>query len=177
MKIVCFVAIVSVLSACTNHLYQGKTHYMDQGRECEALVYWYNTTHWLNDSGKATTVVIRNASNASSLQFSEDDLVEGRDHINLIESPNDYVQVIGQQNSNSNELNCGYFAGKQAHQNGTTNTTELYLICNKKAHPLRPDVSGLRAQETPYVFNMSAPQSVFSWQGALPPVDLNLHCR
>ena len=177
MKIVFLVSIVSLLSACTNHLYQGKTLYVDQGRECEAMVYWYNTTHWLNPGGKATTVVIRNASNARSLQFSEDDQVAGLDQISLIESPNDYVQVMTQASNNSNELNCGYFAGKQAHQNGSSNTTELFLSCNKKAHPLRPDVSGLGARDTPYVFSMSAPYSVFSWLGDLPPVDLDLHCR
>lgn len=177
MKVLLLATLASLLSACTNHLYQGKTLYLEQGRECEAMVYWYNTTHWLNPSGKATTVVIRNASNARSLQFSQDDQVAGQDRISLIESPNDYVQVIPQASNNSNELNCGYFVGKQAHQNGTSNTTELFLSCNKKAHPLRPDVSGLRAQDAPYVFSMSAPYSVFSWQGELPPVELDLRCR
>jgi hypothetical protein len=157
-------------TACTNHLYQGTSTYQENNKQCSAMVYWYDMSHWFSDGDKPTTVVVRNASNPRSFQISQDNTQPGEDKIRLVESNSDYVKVIGEPSTDFTELDCGYFSGKQAHQKGQSDTTEFYLFCNKKSHPLRPDTSGLRAQKAPYVFNMAPPVSQFSWMAELPNV-------
>jgi hypothetical protein len=165
--------------ACTNHLYQGTTTYQDNDRQCQAMVYWYDMSHWHNTGDKPTTIVVRNASNPSTFNISQDNYLGNKDKFGLVESNSDYVKIIGEPDNDFTDVNCGYFSGKQAHQQGQTNTTEFYLFCNKKARPLHAaDTSGLRAQITPYVFNMATPIAKFTWLGELPdPQAVKLSCE
>lgn len=179
MKGLILLMVMATLSACTNHFYQGKTSYIDtkSGDKCEAIVYWTNTTHWFNSQGKPTTVVIKNGSNPSSFNLSEDDATASNERINLIVSSDAYQVIIGDNIANHTELNCGYFEGKQAYLDGQSNQTRFYLFCNKKVHPIRGgDTSGLRAQGTPYIFAMAAPVSEFSWTGKIIPTEVNPQC-
>lgn len=160
MKKLVLIVSVWVVSACTNHLYQGKTTYQDNGKKCEAIVYWNNTTHLFNQTGKPSAVVIRNASNLRSFTFSD----SGQNTLQLILPSDEYTDVINNTQGNT-ELTCGVFSGKITHQNAQTQTTEFQLFCNKKSHPLRPDTSGMKAQTAPYVFTMEPAISVFSWTG------------
>lgn len=170
MKLLTTLLLLLAISACTNHLYQGTTTYQENNKQCEAMVYWYDMSHWFSAGDKPTTVVVRNASNPRSFQISQDNTLRGEDKIRLVESNSDYVKVIGEPSTDFTDLDCGYFVGKQAHQQGRSDTTEFYLFCNKKSHPLRPDTSGLRAQIPPYVFSMAPAVSQFSWMGELPNV-------
>lgn len=172
MKNLTLVLATTFLAACTNHLYQGKTTYQDNGKTCEALVYWNNTTHFFNREGKLSSVVIRNASNPSSFTISD----SGDNRLTLMLQSGDYEDVIN-NTQNDTELVCGVFSGKQSHQKGETSETTFALYCNKIPNPLRPDTSGIRAQAQPYVFKMSEPKSEFSWTGEELKADISLSCN
>lgn len=179
MKLLSALLILLTTTACTNHLYQGTTTYRENNKQCQALVYWYDMSHWFSAGDKPTTVVVRNASNPRTFQISQDNKLAYEDKILLVESSSDYVKVLGEQSNDFTELDCGYFSGKQAHQQGHSNTTEFYLFCDKKVHPLRGgDTSGLRAQTMPYVFKMAPPLRQFSWWGKLPDMHaVKLNCE
>ncbi|MGO4893710.1 hypothetical protein [Flavobacterium sp. W21_SRS_FM6] len=166
-------------SACTNHLYQGTTTYQENNKQCEAMVYWYDMSTLFSEGEKPSTIVIRNASNPRSFQISQDNKQTNDDKIHLVESKSDYSRVIGESKSDFTDVDCGYFAGKQAHQQGLSAVTEFYLYCQKKVHPVRGgDTSGLQARANPYVFKMAEPISAFSWWGKLPNVDaVKLNCQ
>jgi hypothetical protein len=160
MKLAILIMSLGLTTACTNHLYQGKTIYEDNGKTCEAIVYWNSTTHLFNPKGKVSSVVIRNASNLRSFTFSD----LGEDKLTLVLPSDEYTDVINNTEGNT-ELTCGVFSGKLEHQEGQRSTTEFQLFCNKISHPLWPDTCGLRAQTTPFVFTMAPPTSEFSWTG------------
>lgn len=168
MRLAIILISLGVTTACTNHLYQGKTTYEDNGKTCEAIVYWNSTTHLFNSKGKLSSVVIRNASNLRSFTFSD----SGEDKLVLVLPSDEYTDVINNTEGNT-ELTCGVFSGKLDHQDGQRSTTEFQLFCNKISHPLRPDTSGMRAQLTPYVFAMDAPTSEFSWTGQELKAEIN----
>ena len=160
------------LTACTSHLYQGKTTYQDNGKTCEALVYWNNTTHLFNSEGKSSSVVIRNASNLGSFTLS--DTIEEK--LTLILPAGEYEDVIN-NTKNDTELNCGAFSGKDTHQKGKNSQTEFMLFCNKVPNPLKPNTNGIKAKNEPFIFQMLAPQSKFSWAGEELKAEISLKCN
>jgi hypothetical protein len=172
MKYFILIILFPTLTACTNHLYQGKTTYDDNGRDCEALVYWNNTTHLFNSEGKPSSVVIRNASNPGSFTFSD----TGEDNLTLMQPSGEYKDVIN-KTKNDTELVCGVFSGKEAHQSGKASITEFTLFCNKIANPLKPKTNGMKAKTEPFIFKMRVPESEFSWTGEEIKADISLTCR
>lgn len=160
------------LSACTNHLYQGKTTYQDNGKTCEALVYWNNTTHIFNSEGKSSSVVIRNASDLSSFTMSD----TREDQLTLMLPSGEYEDVIN-NTQHDTELACGVFSGKEAHQNGESSVTKFELYCNKIPNPLKPNTSAMKAKSEPFTFQMLAPKSEFSWGGKELKAEISLSCK
>jgi hypothetical protein len=172
MKYLIIAISITALTACTNHLYQGKTTYQDNGKTCEALVYWNNTTHLFNSEGKPSSVVIRNASNLSSFTFSD----TRDENLTLVLPAGDYEDVIN-NTQNDTELTCGVFSGKNAHQQGKVSLTEFKLFCNKVPNPLKPNTNGIKAKKEPFVFQMLAPKSEFSWKGEALNAARSLSCK
>jgi hypothetical protein len=172
MKYLIIALSITTLTACTNHLYQGKTTYQDNGKTCEALVYWNNTTHLFNSEGKPSSVVIRNASNPGSFTISD----TKEENLTLMLPSGDYEDVIN-NTQNDSELVCGVFSGKIPHQNGDTSMTTFELYCNKIPNPLKPNTSGMKANSKPFIFEMLAPQSAFSWTGEEIKAELSLSCK
>ncbi|WP_114325757.1 hypothetical protein [Candidatus Colwellia aromaticivorans] len=168
-----FIAIsITALTACTNHLYQGKTTYQDNGKTCEALVYWNNTTHIFNSEGKSSSVVIRNASNPGSFTLSD----TREENLILMLPSGEYEDVI-YNSHNDTELVCGVFSGKGAHQKGEVSRTEFKLFCNKIPNPLKPNTNGIKAKYKPFIFVMLAPKSEFSWAGEELKAEISLSCK
>jgi hypothetical protein len=172
MKYLLIAISFSVLTACTNHLYQGKTTYQDNGKTCEALVYWNNTTHMFNSEGKSSSVVIRNASNPGSFTFSD----TREDNLTLMLPSGEYEDVIN-NTLNDTELICGVFSGKDTHQNDGTSVTKFELYCNKIPNPIRPSTNGIKAKSEPFTFQMLAPKSKFSWTGEELKAEISLSCK
>lgn len=159
-------------SGCTNYLYQGKTTYAENGKQCDAMVYWNNTTHLFNSDGKPSSVVVRNASNPSSFTFSD----QRDDELTLILPSDEYRDVINQTTGDT-QLVCGKFEGKQAHEKGLSNRTSFTLYCDKQSHPLKPAPTGMKANSTPYVFEMQEPVAEFSLLGKEIKATVELQCR
>ncbi|GEM_PF-2507344 len=161
-------------SACTNHLYQGYTHYQYAGKTCDAMVYWQNTTHLFAPDGLPTDVNIRMASTPKIYRLQNEQLSQKndkgdenkRDSFVLLMPVSEYVDAVNNSQGEQN-LVCGRLEGIRAHMQGSKNTTEFTLYCdrggNRKLSITQGSTPQMSARKTAYTFAMQTPVSELSF--------------
>jgi hypothetical protein len=168
MKNTLTLTFVVLLSGCTNHLYSGTTSYEFNGETCHSVVYWNDLTQLFDQKGKATTVIIKAPNGRSySLTPPNDNSVDGS--YELILPKGDFAHEfsnyddITRYKTNDNEVFCGLFKGKEAHQNANVPQTDFTLYCKKTVHPIRKSIDRMQPSKSPYIFKMNEPIEIFSW--------------
>nr|WP_297348679.1 hypothetical protein [uncultured Glaciecola sp.] len=168
MKNTLALVFIVLLSGCTNHLYSGTTSYEFNGKTCHSIVYWNDLTHLFDQDGKATTVIIKAPKGRSySLTPPNDNSVDGS--YELILPTGDFADEfadsddITRYKTNDNEVFCGLFKGKEAHQKANVRQTEFTLYCKKNVRPIRKSIDRMQPSKQPYIFAMNEPVEAFSW--------------
>jgi hypothetical protein len=174
MKNTLTMALILLLSGCTNHLYSGTAAYEFNGETCHSVVYWNDLTHLFDQEGKATTVVIKAPDGRSySLRPPNDNNLDGSYKLILPTGEFAYPDGFDDKFADStdimsyqtkdNEVFCGLFEGKEAHEKANVRKTEFTLYCEKRIHPIRKSIDRMKPSNTPYIFAMNEPIETFSW--------------